>query len=182
MFATPCSENVRRSIWGKEYRDRVIELHRLHILDVTPRNTESWFIHKCFDLLKTDKPRIKGIISFADSTEGHEGTIYKASNFYFIGKTCKATFYRDSLGRLRHPRQCGVNITSERAKELGWTAEQRLSKNRYLYILANNKKEKKELIKSCRYDLKNYEWCFECGTEHIKGNPCMGCKRNKYKE
>ena len=32
MFATPCSENVRSSVFGKEYKDHVTELHRLHIL------------------------------------------------------------------------------------------------------------------------------------------------------
>jgi hypothetical protein len=47
MFATPCSENVRRFLFGPDDKDRVIELHRLHILDVTPKNTESWFITKC---------------------------------------------------------------------------------------------------------------------------------------
>ena len=36
MFATPCSENVRASVFGENYKDWVIELHRLHILDCTP--------------------------------------------------------------------------------------------------------------------------------------------------
>ncbi len=37
MFATPCSENVRSSIFGEEYKDHATELHRLHILDCTPK-------------------------------------------------------------------------------------------------------------------------------------------------
>jgi len=31
MYATPCSEAVRASVFGKEYKDHVTELHRLHI-------------------------------------------------------------------------------------------------------------------------------------------------------
>jgi hypothetical protein len=153
MFATPCSEAVRASVFGSEHKDWVTELHRLHILDVTPRNTESWFISRCLKLLKKDKPKIKAVLSFADSTEGHEGTIYKATNAYFIGTTGRATFYRDSSGRLRHPRQSGVNISKETAKEFGWTAEKRGAKNRYLFLLPESKVEKKHLIKMCKYAL-----------------------------
>lgn len=154
MFATPCSEAVRASVFGPKHKDWVTELHRLHILDVTPRNAESWFISRCLKLLKQDKPNIKAVLSFADSTEGHDGTIYKATNAYFIGTTGRATFYRDATGRLRHPRQCGVNITAETAKKLGWKAEKRGAKNRYLFLLPSSKVEKKKLIKLCKYELR----------------------------
>lgn len=152
MFATPCSENVRASVFGEQYKDCVTELHRLHILDITPKNTESWFISRCLKLLKQDKPQIKAVISFSDLTAGHNGVIYQATNAYRVGQTGKATFYLDENGRLRHPRQCGVNITKEMAKEKGWRAVKRDSKNRYLYILGNSKKERKQYISICNYE------------------------------
>lgn len=147
MFATPCSENVRASIFGEEYKDNVIELHRLHILDLTPRNTESWFISRCVKLLLEDRPQTWAIISFSDTTEGHVGTIYKASNFMFLGTTSKATFFMDEDGRLHHPRQNGVNITLEEAEQRKWIPVKRESKNRYLLIVGKTKKEKKEHLK-----------------------------------
>lgn len=165
MFATPCSEAVRASLWGVDNKNSVTELHRLHIMDCTPKNTESWFISRCFKLLKQDKPQIKGIISFSDTTQGHNGIIYQASNFYFVGKTGNATFYIDSNGRLRHPRQNGINITKEMAKEKGWKATRRSAKNRYIYILGNSKKEHKNLVKQCRYDVLHSKWCKSCGRE-----------------
>lgn len=159
MFATPCSENVRASIFGESNKDLVTELHRLHILDVTPRNTESWFISRCLKLLKQDNPKIKAVISFSDSTEGHDGTIYKATNAYRLGKTSSAIFYTDKDGRLRHPRQSGVNITEDMAKEMGWTPCKRGSKNRYLWILPTDKREKEILKSLCRYELIPNEIC-----------------------
>ena len=153
MFATPCSEAVRASVFGIEYKDHVTELHRLHILDVTPKNTESWFISKCLKLLKMDKPKIWAVLSFSDTTEGHEGIIYQATNAYRLGQTGLAIFYLDEENRLRHPRQCGINITKEMAKERGWKPVARLSKNRYMWLLPNSKSHKKELIKLCKYDL-----------------------------
>ena len=183
MFATPCSENVRASVFGSEYKDMVTELHRLHILDCTPKNTESWFISHCFKLLLKDKPNIRAIISFSDETEGHKGTIYQATNFYFIGKTSKATFYMDDKGRLRHPHQCGVNITRERAKEKNWKPVKRLSKNRYLKIIANDRRELKKLQKLCKYDILNKNWCRVCGKEIDKPLKfCTKCEENKESE
>lgn len=134
MFATPCSEAVRASVFGKEHKDRVTELHRLAIIDDTPKNTESWFVSRCFKLLKIIKPNIRGIVSFADPTEGHLGIIYQALNFYYYGRSGKTRFYRDSNGRLRHPRQNGVNIKVKEAEAMGWKSEMRLGKHRYVML------------------------------------------------
>ncbi len=155
MFATPCSEAVRASVFGKEYKNNVTELHRLHILDCTPKNTESWFIARCLKLLKQLKPQIWAVLSFSDKTEGHEGVIYKATNAYRLGSTGRSIFYIDQDGRLRHPRQSGVNITLALADEMGWKPVKREAKNRYLWLLPDDKRHKKELIKLCKYDLTN---------------------------
>jgi len=131
-------------------------LHRLHILDVTPRNTESWFISRCLKELKKIKPKIWAVLSFADKTEGHEGIIYKATNAYRLGSTGRAKFYIDQEGRLRHPRQNGVNITESTAAEIGWKTVMRDAKNRYMWLLPDNKRHKKELLKLCDTYFKKY--------------------------
>jgi hypothetical protein len=156
MFATPCSENVRASIFGKEYKNWVTELHRLHIMDVTPKNTESWFISRCLKKLKEEKPIIRAVISFSDSTENHSGIVYRATNAIFYGMSSKATFYKDETGRLRHPRQCGVNISLEKAKELNWKPMKRFSKYRYLWLLPEDKREKRKLIRMLKIEKKAY--------------------------
>ena len=143
-FATPCSENVRRSVFGgEENKHRVIELHRLHTYDDQPKNTTSWFVSRCIRGLIEYKPHIRAILSFADSTEGHTGTIYQALNFEQKGTSSPAWFYRDNNGSLRHPRQNGINITKEHANTLGWEREKRDSKIRYLLIVGRNKSEKR---------------------------------------
>lgn len=148
-FATPGSENVRASVWGKDHVDAVTELHRLVILDETPTNTESWFIVRALRLLKERKPGICGVLSFADTSEGHNGTIYQATNALYCGTTTAgARFWRDTEGRLRHPRQSGHNVTPAEAVAKGWTAEKRGSKHRYLYILADDRRHRRALMAS----------------------------------
>lgn len=141
-FATPSSENVCASIFGPEHKRSVTELHRLVLLDEVPKNSESWFIVRALKLLKKDRPYYKAVISFADATQGHIGTIYQATNAIYTGTSGKATFYLDQDGRLRHPRQNGVNITPEVATLRGWKPVKREGKHRYIYLLGN-KSEKK---------------------------------------
>jgi hypothetical protein len=148
-FATPNSENVRRAPFGVGFEDRVTELHRLVILDGTPTNTESWFIARGLRGLCEYRPKIRAVLSFADSTEGHIGTIYQATNALFTGTTSRARFWRDKEGRLRHPRQSGHNVTPAEAKEKGWTAEMRDAKLRYVFIVgspAERRKWRKKLL------------------------------------
>ncbi len=169
MFACPCSENVRSCVFGKDNKDSVTELHRLHILDCTPKNTESWFIVRSLKRLKQIKPQINGVISFSDTTVGHEGTIYKATNAFRCGQTCKTTFFEDEYGRLRHPRQNGVNISKEEAKKRGWKPVKRESKNRYLYILARDKRDARRLVRECKLDLDGCGHPIICNEKHVDG-------------
>lgn len=147
-FATPSSEAVCASVFGPERKRQVTELHRLVLLDSVPKNGESFFIARALKLLKKDRPYYSAVLSFADSTQGHVGTIYQACNAIYCGTTAKATFYLDQDGRLRHPRQSGVNISKQVAAERGWTAVKREAKHRYLFLLPSDKREKKLLEKT----------------------------------
>jgi hypothetical protein len=144
-FATPSSENVRASIFGADHKQGVTELHRLVLLDEVPKNAESFFIVRALKELKKQRPYYNAVISFADATQNHLGIIYQATNALYCGTSSPATFYLDETGRLRHPRQNGVNITADEAKKRGWVATKREGKHRYIYLLPDNRTHLKEL-------------------------------------
>lgn len=169
-FATPNSENVRGSVFGPEYVDHVTELHRLVVLDSEPKNTESWLIAEALRQLKTRQPNIWAVVSFADATEGHVGTIYQATNAIYYGTSGEATFYLDTQGRLRHPRQCGVNISVEAAARRGWTPTKRAGKHRYLFLLPDNRAHKRELKKLMKVHPQPYPKALELHDEDL-GTP-----------
>jgi len=77
-------------VWKKyaENESELTELRRLCCIDDTPKNTESYFIGHTLRWLKKNTS-IKRVISYADTTYNHEGTIYKASNFKHFGMTAK---------------------------------------------------------------------------------------------
>lgn len=155
-FATPCSENVRSSIFGKEYKDRVTELHRVALLDDEPANMASWSIARAMALLKERKPYLWACVSFADASQGHVGYIYQALNAIYYGTSGKARFYLDQDNRLRHPRQNGVNISLEDAKQRGWQPVKREGKHRYLLLMPDNRSHKKWMLNNIFVDSQPY--------------------------
>lgn len=78
------------NVWRKyaEKEEDLIELKRLCCIDNTPKNTESFFIGNKLRYLKKNTS-IRTVISYADMTYSHAGTIYKASNFQHVGMTAK---------------------------------------------------------------------------------------------
>ena len=74
--------------WKKfgEQESDVIELRRLCCVDDTPKNAESFFIGWSLRELKKDWGG-KIVVSYADKEFGHEGIIYKASNWDMVGET-----------------------------------------------------------------------------------------------
>jgi len=76
--------------WKKygESEAEVVELRRLCCIDDTPKNTESYFIGRTLRWLRQNTD-YKVVVSYADAHYGHEGTIYKASNFNHMGMTAK---------------------------------------------------------------------------------------------
>ena len=86
IFGKIAMANVWKKYANKE--SDLIELKRLCCIDNTLRNTESFFIGGALRWLKKNT-KIKTVISYADTTYNHEGTIYKASNFCNVGMTAK---------------------------------------------------------------------------------------------
>ena len=63
----------------------VLELRRLVLLDKCGKNCESKSIAISLRWIKNNLKNIKTVVSYADPNFGHTGTIYKASNFKYLG-------------------------------------------------------------------------------------------------
>lgn len=80
-FGVPASRHLQIGACPTDPQS-VIELNRLCVLDSAPRNTESWFVSRALSML----PALI-VVSYADTTEGHKGYVYRACNFYYAGWT-----------------------------------------------------------------------------------------------
>jgi len=156
VFANPMSEKVREFIAGVDEKKSVTELHRLYTDDRCGKNVESWFIANALSRLKKKKPKYRFVVSYADESEGHEGTVYKATNALYTGKAQERKFYRDDDGNLRSPRQAGENITLDMAEEKGWTVEMRKTKHRFVFPLPDQYESRQDAIDDMACDDLSY--------------------------
>lgn len=94
----------------KKYQGH-IELSRLYVVEEAPKNTESFFLGSCLRWLSKNTDLL-GAVTYADPTAGHHGTIYRAANFTFIGKSSRSYHYENGTGQRIHKKQVW-----QRAKE-----------------------------------------------------------------
>lgn len=80
-FGIPPRETDRR------YGRRTWELARLWIADDVPTNAETWAIAAAIRYVRKNHPEVGMLVSYADPSFGHQGTIYKASNWRADGRT-----------------------------------------------------------------------------------------------
>lgn len=63
------------------------ELARLFIEDGTAKNAETWFMSRAIRYVQRNFPQVELLVSYADPSRGHTGTIYKAGNWIKAGRT-----------------------------------------------------------------------------------------------
>lgn len=89
--------------------------------------------------LKEKNPGLRLVISFADPSEGHAGTIYQATNWVYTGKSADATFSKNPrTGRIIHPRTIQARKGSNTILPIEYEKIIKPGKHRYLYPLDRN--------------------------------------------
>ena len=125
-------------------KDNLLELKRLCRVEPKKESLQlTQFIAGCHKILK--KKGIRYIVSFSDPDMKHNGGIYKAANFKYLGKTDAAIHTIDENNIVRHRRYYfryarRKNITVAQArKELGLKTLKTAPKDRW-FIQINSKR------------------------------------------
>ena len=130
--------NVFRFVDGASPRD-CITLTRLWLSDELPSNAESRVIGIVLRNLAryTD---LKFVVSYADPTVGHVGTIYQASNWLYLGLSQATPLYSLAGGSPRHSRSFSHsfgtrNVSHFAARGVSLHKVPQQPKHRYLFPL-----------------------------------------------
>ena len=158
MYALPSMKSTAAK-YNPDNPLRCWELRRLCCIDDTPTNTESYFIGQTLRWIKQNTD-VEVVVSYSDLEQGHEGVIYKASNFIQIGQSGGGRvlmvdgkkYHARSLNQKEKPygRALKRRWENKEGHEF-WDSEQDMHfvdtkpKNIYVYYL--NKKVKKKLLK-----------------------------------
>lgn len=148
-FATPVSSNLRGIF--KSYK--LMELNRLCVNDGLDKNALSFFVSQSLKKMPTPL----AIVSYADTSQNHNGYIYQATNFIYTGLSAKRTDWKikgmenlhgATISDISRGKQNRAQYMRDRFGD-NFYLEDRPRKHRYFYFLGNKsdvKKMKKELV------------------------------------
>lgn len=88
IFGQGATPEIGKSFGMK--RTEVCELLRVAISDHATETSK--FIAISLRMVKKKNPNLRIVISFADSRQGHIGTIYQASNWFYLGESTTHEF------------------------------------------------------------------------------------------
>lgn len=141
--------NNAEAICGPEHAPAVLELTRLALYDWMPANSESWLIGQSFAWLRLHRPDVKILVSYADQSQGHVGTIYQATNWTYTGTSTGDVVYRADNGTVLHPRTVGFGALPPGR----WQSSP--EKHRYVTFLGS-RSQRQALRRALRWDAQPY--------------------------
>lgn len=115
----------------------MLTLTRLWLSDDLPRNSESRVIGIVARLLKKHTSLLF-LLSYADPSAGHLGTIYQASNWVYAGLSDGMALYDLGDGIARHSRSLSYNLGSHSLRYLrsrGITITKVAQEPKHRYVL-----------------------------------------------
>jgi len=173
IYGFPVGARAATSICNGLTKDNALELTRLYIHDGYGSNIESYAMGQSFKWLKDNDKNIKLLLSYADAGQQHLGKIYQATNWVYQGLSTdialmpnygislsnnpykwihsRTVFSKWGSGNLNHlKREIGKDGYAE------FWRRQEPPKHRYIQIIAQNKREKRDLIKRLKHEIKPY--------------------------
>jgi hypothetical protein len=126
--------------------DDCLTLTRLWLSDELPRNSESRFIGVVLRSLKRHT-NLKFLVSYADPSQGHLGTIYQATNWIYTGLSQATPLYDIGNGRHYHSRSLSHAFGSHALAHfqrhgIDVKLVPQKAKHRYLYFLDSTWRER----------------------------------------
>jgi len=109
-------------------------LHRLVIAPDVPKNACSFLLSRSMRLI--DRELWPCLVTYADQAQGHEGTIYKATNWDYVGMTAPEPIYRLN-GRMISRKAGPTTRTRAEMIELGAVIDGISSKRKFVHISEN---------------------------------------------
>lgn len=157
-YGTPPSATLKRGIAGDEFKCDVLELNRL-CLKHNRKNEASILVGRSLRML----PMNKIVVSFADTSQGHSGFVYQATNFIYCGLSAKRTDWKVKGKEHLHGQTIadefrGVENRAQAMRDKygdDFYLEPRARKHRYIFIVGN-KHYKKKVMAALKYGVEPY--------------------------
>ena len=143
----PASNALCIGVCGKHNSKYVYELNRLCVNDGLKKNVLSYFVSQSLKMLNNII-----LVSYADTSQNHNGYIYQATNWIYTGLSAKRTERYD----INNPNRHSKSVTdSKNVKYQELAVRDRPQKHRYIFFIGS-KKQKKQWLKELNYKIQAY--------------------------
>lgn len=137
VFSLPANKNISRWLIGGD--NLVWELSRMWAPDGHRRNLLTQAIPRCtrsflMTLRRLSIPWPEALISFADPNVGHDGTVYRAASWTYLGQSEESRSYVGPDGQISSRRafhSSGESLTKAEIEALGFVELRRPGKRRF---------------------------------------------------
>ncbi len=143
----PPSPALCVGVCGEHNSKYVYELNRLCVNDNLKKNVLSYFVSQALKKLSNII-----LVSYADTSQNHNGYIYQATNWIYTGLSAKRTERYDIDNPNRHSKSVTEN------KNINYqdlAVRERPQKHRYIFFIAS-KKQKKRWNRELNYPICDY--------------------------
>ena len=152
-YGIPASPALCMGICGKEYSDKVLELNRLCLME-NNKNESSFLVSHSIQLLF----KLTIVVSYADTSQGHVGYVYQATNFLYTGLSANRVDWTIKGMEHKHSKTISDGMTLESIKEKygdDFYYTERSRKHRYIFF-HGSKTDKKIMRKLLKYNIEPY--------------------------
>lgn len=149
-FGKPASPSLCVGVCGEHNSKYVYELNRLCVNDGLPKNVLSFFVGKALKML----PSLI-VVSYADTSQNHNGYIYQATNWIYTGLSDKRTEWRKKNSDSHSKSLCDRYTTEFMRESEDFEMLERPRKHRYIYF-TGSKKQNKKWLNELKYEMKDY--------------------------
>lgn len=117
-----------------EKPENVLSLTRLAVSKRVPRNGATFLLGRSIRMIRS-KRRWEMLLTFADTWQNHDGTIYRASNWTDAGMTAPSKVWVDGTGKMMGAKRGPKNLTDNEMRAEGFRLIGKFPKFRYTYDL-----------------------------------------------
>jgi hypothetical protein len=147
-------KQIRKAIVSGTNSKDAREMIRVWCHPDAPTNTASFVIGKTMRMLPDE---VRLVVTFADTGQRHQGIIYQALNFKYLGQSATGIRYVDSTGievtprlanvyRMRNPERFGQMTLKQIREELGWQPVISHPKHRYAIGVGKHRRQINEQL------------------------------------
>ena len=133
MFSIPANQFVSSPLLGRA--GVVWELTRLWAPDGHEPNLLTRAISKSVRAFRKIEPSVEALVSYADPNVGHEGYVYRAASWVYLGQSTEGRYYqRREDGQVvarRRFHSGSVSMSAQQIHDAGYDKVQRPGKHRY---------------------------------------------------